>query len=31
MWFWVFYRFYHDGDILMYGHAQRYEKEDDDH
>jgi NADH dehydrogenase (ubiquinone) 1 beta subcomplex subunit 2 len=33
MWFWVFYRFYHDGDVLLYGHAPHFEHDDhdDDH
>jgi hypothetical protein len=31
MWFWVFYRFYHDGDTLIYGHAPHFEHDDDDH
>jgi len=25
MWFWVFYRAYHDGDTLLYGHAAHFE------
>ncbi|ACO63198.1 predicted protein [Micromonas commoda] len=31
-WFWVFYRFYKDGDTLIYGHAPHFEHDDhDDH
>ena len=30
MWFWVFYRFYHDGDVLLYGHAPHFEHDDHD-
>lgn len=29
-WFWVFYRFYKDGDTLIYGHAPHFEHDDDD-
>ena len=24
-WFWIFYRFYKDGDTLIYGHAPHFE------
>lgn len=31
-WFWIFYRFYKDGDTLIYGHAPHFEHDDhDDH
>ena len=30
MWFWVFYRFYKDGDVLLYGHAPHFEHDDHD-
>jgi len=26
--FWIFYRFYHDGDVLLYGHAPHFEHDD---
>ena len=29
-WFWVFYRFYKDGDTLIYGPAPHFEHDDDD-
>jgi hypothetical protein len=25
MWFWIFVRFYKDGDVLLYGHAPHFE------
>ena len=30
-WFWIFYRFYKDGDTLIYGHAPHFEHDDDEH
>eukprot|EP00890_Picochlorum_soloecismus_P003976 jgi/Picsp_1/457/NSC_00455-R1_protein len=27
MWFWIFYRFYHDYDSFLFGHAQHFEHE----
>ncbi len=27
MWFWVLYRFYHDHDTFLFGHAQHHEHE----
>jgi hypothetical protein len=30
-WFWIFYRFYKDGDTLIFGHAPHFEHGDDDH
>lgn len=27
MWFWVFYRFYHDHEVFLYGHARHWEHE----
>jgi len=29
--FWIFYRFYHDGDVLLYGHAPHFEHDDHHH
>ena len=26
--FWIFYRFYHDGDVLLYGHAPHFEHDE---
>lgn len=31
MWFWVFYRFYYDGDMLIYGYVLYFEYDDDDY
>mmetsp|Transcript_41054 Transcript_41054/g.101280 ORF Transcript_41054/g.101280 Transcript_41054/m.101280 type:complete len:106 (+) Transcript_41054:81-398(+) len=32
MWFWIFLRFYRDGDTLIYGHAPHFQDDhDDDH
>ncbi len=34
MWFWVMYRFYHDGETLIYGHEPHFLHDDhhnDDH
>ncbi|KAK9806653.1 hypothetical protein WJX73_004777 [Symbiochloris irregularis] len=27
MWFWIFYRFYHDYDTFLFGHAPHFEHE----
>ncbi|DBA81532.1 hypothetical protein WJX77_000521 [Trebouxia sp. C0004] len=27
MWFWIFYRAYHDGDAFLFGHAPHFEHE----
>ncbi|EIE20758.1 hypothetical protein COCSUDRAFT_33883 [Coccomyxa subellipsoidea C-169] len=28
MWFWIFYRAYHDGSTLLFGHAQHFEHDE---
>jgi len=28
MWFWVMYRFYHDGETLIYGHEPHFLHDD---